>query len=118
MLRRVLRRPGLLGITGLLVLLGLVTLPDHLGRPLEPAGARISPTPSISAAPSTGYLESQDPLEDLDSAMPECAPYEVVPVLEHPENINEAPVENCDIRERPYEVKGPPKQPVAPGSQP
>lgn len=54
--------------------------------------------------------------EDLDAAMPECAPYVIRPVFEHPVDINKAPVENCDIRET--DVKGPVKEPVAPRAEP
>jgi hypothetical protein len=85
---------------------------DAPGQPGDPTGAHTQ-SPGASGGsgdPGVGGGAAQGPAEDLDAAMPECAPHLSRPAVAHPRDLNNAPVENCDIRET--DVQGPLKQPV------
>lgn len=91
--------------------LGPVQLGDRPIGPPATTGTHVAPGSDIADVAGDG------PQKDLDAAMPACAPTEVptplalVTVIAHPDDINDAPVQACDVRER-ANVSGPPKQPV------
>lgn len=93
---------------------------DAPRQPSDPAGAQTAPH-SVPVGAGATEAPVEAPVEDLDAAMPECAPFVSTPVYDHPANIANAPVENCDIRETVLsgpKVEGPKKEPVAPPAKP